>query len=192
MKKPLYRKRAEESDSDDDSDNIKCVHNNIYFYCNVSRKSVLKLVELLEEVQQKILKWDMKENDINVYIQSDGGDLFAGISAMNYIENMEVCVNTLIDGFAASAATIIALGGHRVYMHKYATLLIHQISTGFIGKFEDFMDEAKNSKYTMDTVKSIYNDKTDIPDSKMVEYLKKDIYISADTCLKYKIVDVIY
>lgn len=187
-----YRNTDDDSDSEDEEKHIKCVHNNIYFYCSVSRKSVIKLNTLLEELQQKILNYELKEKDINVYIQSEGGDLFSGISAMTYIQNMTVRVNTVIDGFVASAASIIALGGHYIYMQKYATLLIHQISTGFFGKYEEFMDEAKNNKQVMVTVRKIYNENTSIPKEKLDIYLKKDVYVDAATCLKYHIIHEIF
>lgn len=190
--KTWYRNADDDSDAEDEEKQIKSVHNNIYFYCSVSRKSVIRLNMLLEELQQKILNYELKEKDINVYIQSEGGDLFAGISAMMYIQNMTIPVNTIIDGFVASAASIIALGGHYIYMQKYATLLIHQISTGFFGKYEEFIDEAKNNKQIMITVRNIYNEKTSIPKDKLDIYLKKDVYIDANTCLKYKIINEIF
>jgi ATP-dependent protease ClpP protease subunit len=130
--------------------------------------------------------------NINVYIHSGGGDLFSGICAMNYIENMKVHVNTIIDGYVASAASLIALGGHTVYMNKYSILLIHQITSGFYGKYDEVIDEVDNTKTSMRMMKTIYEEKTNIPKDILDEYLKKDIYIESCDCKKYDIIDVIF
>lgn len=181
-------------DSDNESSNDSCVsvvNNNVFFYCSVSRENVLKLHCALEKVQQDIFHEnleDKKLNEINLYIQSEGGDLFAGIGSMNYIENMQVHVNVIIDGFVASAASIIALGGHTIYMQKYATMLIHQLSTGFFGKYEEIMEDVDNTKKSMTILKSIYENKTKIPAKHLKEMLKKDIYLDSETCKQYKIV----
>ena len=182
--------RNDDSDSDNEDDSkVISVNNNIYFYCKVSRKTVLQLNTKLEEVQQSILNKKISEYEINLYIQSGGGELFAGISSMNYIENMTVQVNTIIDGFVASAASLIVLGGHTVYMQKHATLLIHQMTTGFYGKFEEFMDEVHNSKKSMKMITDIYKEKTKIPHIKLEKLMKKDIYLNANECKQYNIID---
>ena len=183
--------KCDDSDSEDEDEKVEIVHNNIYFYCSVTRKTSLQLNTKLEEVQQMILNHKMQENEINLYIQSDGGELFAGISSMNYIENMKVHVNTIIDGFVASAASLITLGGHTVYMQKHATLLIHQMTTGFYGKFEEFMDEVHNSKKSMKMIQDIYKEKTWIPETELEKLMKKDIYLNVDECKKYKIINYI-
>lgn len=189
------KKRKVHCDTDSDSDNedekVVSVYNNIYFYCSVTRKTSLQLNTILEEVQQSILNKKIVENEINLYIQSGGGELFAGISSMNYIQNMKVHVNTVVDGFVASAASLILLGGQTVYMQKHATLLIHQITTGFYGKYEEFMDEVHNSKKSMNMVKDIYKEKTHIPEKELQKLLKKDIYLNSTECLQYKIIEYV-
>ena len=111
---------------------------------------------------------------------------------MNYIQNMNVHTNTIIDGYVASAASLIALGGHTVYMNKYSILLIHQITSGFYGKFDEFIDEVDNTKTSMKILKTIYEEKTKIPKEILDAYLKKDIYIESSDCKKYGIIDVIF
>ena len=60
MKKSIMYTKTMDSDNDDDDEfddknSVKCVNNNIYFYCTVSTKSVLKLNTMLEEMQVQIL-----------------------------------------------------------------------------------------------------------------------------------------
>ena len=198
MKKRNKRKRVyklEDSDSssesEDEDNEISSVENNIYFYGSVSRQNSLKLNKELEKVKNFVKK-NMYLDCINLYIQSEGGEVFAAISTMNYIKNLDIKVCTIIDGFVASAATLIALGGHEIWMQKHSTVLIHQMTTGFYGKYEEFMDEVNNSKSVMEKLKDIYLSETNIPPKELEKLLQRDIYLDSDKCLMYDIVHYIY
>ena len=192
MKRKFHNTEGE--DDEHKENEVVSVENNIFFYCDVDRETVLKLNSLLTktEIQIQTNKLAKKYDCINLYIMSNGGELHAGLSAMNFISNMNIHVNTIIDGHAASAATLIALGGHELWMQKHATLLIHQISTGFWGKYEECKDETKNNKLLMKILKNIYLSKTNIPKKVLKEYFQRDITLDADTCLQYNIVHGIF
>ena len=120
---------------------------------------------------------------------SEGGDLFAGIAAMNVIEKSRVKVVTIAQGSCCSAATFMLLGGSERRMGINAQILIHQISTGeFWGNYEDLKDEMKSCTKFMKAIKDIYMKKTKIPEKKFKKLMKKDIYLPSAKCLKYKIV----
>ena len=63
-----------------------------------------------------------------------------------------IAVHTYIDGLIASAATFLFLAGKKRFMTENSNILIHQISTGFWGKFEDLKDEYKNTTELMKRV----------------------------------------
>ena len=190
------RKRlSNETESNEcEYEDITTVENNIYFYCDVSRETVLKLNTMLNKLSNDVKnnKLSNQYDHINLYIMSDGGELYAGLSAMNYISNMDIHINTIIDGFVASAASLIALGGHEVWMQKHSMLLIHQLSTGFSGKYQEFKDENKNNKLVMKILKNIYLSKTKIPKKILKQYFSRDIHLDSETCLKYNIVNGVF
>ena len=105
---------------------------------------------------------------------------------------MDIHINTIIDGFVASAASLIALGGHEVWMQKHSMLLIHQLSTGFSGKYQEFKDENKNNKLVMKILKNIYLSKTKIPKKILKQYFSRDIHLDSETCLKYNIINGVF
>ena len=53
-------------------------------------------------------------------------------------------------------------------------------------------DEYNNNTQTNNKIKSIYKDKTDIPDEQLKQYFMKDIYLTAETCKLYNIVHHIF
>jgi ATP-dependent Clp protease protease subunit len=76
-------------------------------------------------------------------------------------------------------------------MGKHAHLLIHQLSGGMYGKFSEMEDEFYNSTTLMKLIKSFYKETTKIPMKKLDELLKKDIWLTAEECLAFGIIDEI-
>ena len=73
-------------------------------------------------------------------------------------------------------------------MTENSTILIHQISTaGFWGKYEELKDEIKTCDKLMNIIKKIYNEKTKIPNKKLKNMMKRDIYLTAEECVEYGI-----
>jgi ATP-dependent Clp protease protease subunit len=62
---------------------------------------------------------------LDVYINSPGGDVFAGITIYNILKRHSAKVTVHVDGLAASAASVVAMAGDRIVMPKNATLMIH-------------------------------------------------------------------
>ena len=70
-------------------------------------------------------------------------------------------------------------------------MLIHQLSSGLYGKYNELEDDMENNKHLMTTIKSIYKRYTTIPMKKLDEILKHDLWFDSKTCLKYGLVDEI-
>jgi ATP-dependent protease ClpP protease subunit len=113
---------------------------------------------------------------------------------MDCIQNLRgVKVKTIADGVCASAATFILLGGHRRCMTQNSYIMIHQLNMdGTWGKFEDFKDQLANLEQFMERFREIYTMETNIPPEKLEEILKRDIYMNAEKCIEWKIVDYIF
>lgn len=62
---------------------------------------------------------------LDVFINSPGGDVFAGITIYNILKRHPAKVNIHVDGIAASAASIVAMAGDKIVMPASATLMIH-------------------------------------------------------------------
>jgi ATP-dependent protease ClpP protease subunit len=104
-----------------------------------------------------------------------------------------VKVRTIADGVCASAATFILLGGRTRHMTRNSYIMIHQLNMdGTWGKFEDFKDQLANLQQFMDRFREIYIRETDIPEEKLEDILKRDVYMNAEQCLDWGIVDNIW
>jgi len=178
---------------------IKVDGNKIYFYKGVSRDSVLNLIGVLNEKIKKLKAVISEVGSIDnipiyLFINSEGGDYFAGLSAMDHIKNMNYPIYTVIDGMVASAATFISLAGTKRYITRSSWVLVHQIRSWFGGMYthEQLKDEMENSGNIMKSLNIMYSEHTRIPKKKLDQFFKHDLYIDSTQALKYGIVEHIY
>ena len=179
---------------------VKVQGADVYFHCEVCEATVLelnmKLRKLALELRHKHLDLGVKGRpEIRIWIRSDGGDLHSGLSAMDCIRSLKkvVKVRTIADGVCSSAATFILLGGRTRHMTENSYVLIHQLNMdGTWGKFEDFKDQMENLSQFMERFKDIYTRETKIPEKDLKKLLKRDVYMDADKCLEWLVVDSIW
>ena len=190
------KKDADEERAADDSDKdqVLATQNRVYFYSEVNRSKILTLNKKLRSLDISIRNQNNNlglKSGANIYlhINSYGGSVFAGFSAVDYIKKSQTPVCSVIDGCAASAATIMSVVAKERYMHEHAFMLIHQLSSISWGKYEELRDEMKNNDLLMKTIKDIYLEHTKIPKRELNKILKHDLWWDAKTCLKYGLVD---
>lgn len=182
-----------DSESEDEKSEIKVQGNDVYFYCDVTTETVRDLITTVRkleiEMATSLIKLGIYDPPkIRIHISTDGGNLYAGISAFDYLRSTRSHVTTIAEGCCASAGTFILLGGDTRLMGKSAYVLIHQLGTQFWGKFEQLKDEVAHCEQLMRTMKRIYTRETTIPEEKLNKLMKRDIYFSHKKCVKYGIV----
>ena len=178
-----------------DNNVVEVSHNRIYFYSGVTQPKILKLNKGIFNLNINMLSktgpLEYEPPPIILHINSYGGSVFAGLSAVDYIKNSKVPVHTVIDGCAASAATMMScVGAHRL-MHRNSCMLVHQLSGAMWGKFQEMQDDMQNSEMLMEKIKNIYKEHTKIPKKEMDNLLKHDLWWEAEKCLQYGLVDEI-
>lgn len=178
---------------------VKVQGSDVYFHCEVAEVTVLELNMKLKKLELELLHKHLDlgirtRPEIRVWIRSDGGDLHAGLSAMDCLNSFKrVKIRTIADGVCASAATFILLGGRTRHMTPNSYVLIHQLNMdGTWGKFEDFKDQMSNLSQFMERFKDIYSHETRIPEKELKKLLKRDVYMDAERCLDWSVVDSIW
>jgi ATP-dependent protease ClpP protease subunit len=181
--------------SSDDNNVVERKNNKIYFYTEVKRVKNLRLNLAIQEISNDMLNranvLGVDPGTIDLHINSYGGSVHAGFSSVDYILNSKVPVTTIIDGCAASAATIMSVCGAHRKMNKHAYMLIHQLSSGMWGKYAEMQDKMENCDRFMEMIVDIYKEHTKIPKKELDNILKHDLWWDAQTCLKYGLVDEI-
>ena len=174
---------------------IEVVENRIYFYSDINTDKILQLNRHLRskgiDLQREAMIQDREPANIYIHIQSYGGSVFAGMAGMDEIIKSIVPVYTMIDGCCASAATFLSVCGKKRFINRHAYMLIHQLSSFFWGKYEEFKDEKQNLDKIMEMIKKVYAEYTKIPTNKLEEILKHDLWFDANECIEYGLVDEI-
>lgn len=170
--------------------------NKIYFYSEITRESILSLNRQIDDVtkQMKIvqLTYDLPNvPPIELHICSDGGDVFAGMAAVDKIINNSIPIHTYCEGIVASAATFLSVSGHKRFISKSSCMLIHQVRSGLWGNFMQFKDEIENLELIMKLIKDVYLKRTNFKEKDLDKILSHDICLGSDKCLKSGLVDVI-
>jgi ATP-dependent protease ClpP protease subunit len=190
---PMNKEKSEEDE--DASECTKTIGNELHFYGDITPENTLEFVEAFKKLEIHLLKQQADligyEPQIRVHIMSGGGDVYSGFALKNILEKSRVKVVTIAQGSCCSAATFMFLGGSERRMGQNAYLLIHQISTEIWGEYKDLKNEMKNCEKLMKNLKTMYMEKTEIPEKKFKKLMKKDLYLSASKCLKYKIAHVV-
>lgn len=191
----LESKSPTNDNDDDDSNEIESIDNAIYFYNAVTKSTILSLNKEIRKTNKELIATanglDIEVPEIKLYINSPGGlllDCFAGVDT---IRNSKAPIHSIIEGSAASAGTILSVVAKKRSITKNSFMLIHQLSSGMWGKFEDMKDDMQNCNLLMERIYDIYGQYTKIPKNTLKEILKRDIYFDSKTCLKYGLVDKI-
>lgn len=107
------------------------------------------------------------------------------------MKKIQTPIHVYIDGYAASAASLIAVCGDKRFMTEHSAMLIHQLTGASSGKFNELQNEMTNFNLFMDNVRNIYLNNTKLDKKILEELLLSDIWLDSNTCLNYGFVDEI-
>ena len=166
----------------------------VKYYGDISTQNCLFLTETLKKMdyQSKIVEIQYGfRPPIKVHLQSHGGELLPSFYVCDFIQKLETPVHIYIDGYVASAASLIAVCGKERIMTRHSFMLIHQLKSQLSGKFNEMEDEIRNLNFFMNNLKNIYLNNSKISSEKLDKLLATDIWISAEECLSLGLIDKI-
>lgn len=180
------------------TDIVERQHNHIYFYASVTSESIHKLNKFIREANNELTKVESEyggsDHKILLHINSFGGQIFAGLASLDYIQNSKYPITTIIEGACASAATLISLMGVERQITNSSFMLIHQLSSGFWGKMSEIDDEYQNLQLITTIVKKQYSTHCKLPKKgkySLDNLLKHDLWLPAEKCLQLGLVNKI-
>ncbi len=180
--------------NDKDIINIRHIGYDIYFYSIIDTESIIELAVLLKELENNALYCFILNGVmpiIKLHINSLGGSLMDSLAITDIIHSMKTEVHTYIEGCCMSGATLISIVGKKRFITPNSQVLIHQLVGSAEGKSEDIKDYSKNCADLMNRVKNVYLKHTKFSKKDLDSLITREIYLSAEECLKYKIVDEI-
>jgi len=128
---------------------------------------------------------------IRMYINSPGGQVYAGMAIYDTIQQVECPVSTVAVGFTASFGTVLLTAGTKGmrYALPHATIHMHQPLGGAQGQASDIAIQAQEILRLRTTLNNILSKHTGQPVDKIEEDTDRDVYMSAEEAKDYGLVD---
>src|SRR5471032_57135 len=144
--------------------------------------------------QLLFLEREDADKDIDIYINSPGGSVTAGLAIYDTMNTIKPDVATICAGMAASMASILLTGGApgKRFALPYAKILIHQPWVQQVGgQATDIEIHARDLIATRRTLAGIYEETTKKPIEQILKDIERDFYMTAQEAQEYGIVDSI-
>ena len=131
------------------------------------------------------------KRDIQLYINSPGGSVSAGLAILDTMNHIKPDVATVCVGMAASAAAVILAVGAKGkrFVLPNAEVMIHQPWGGAQGQATDIEITAKHIVATRERLNKILSKATGQPLSKIEKDVERDYFMTAEDAKKYGLVD---
>ncbi len=145
--------------------------------------------------QLLLLTSEDAEADINMYINSPGGSVSAGLAIFDTMQYVPNDVATTCVGLAASMGSVILAGGAsgKRSALPHSTVLLHQPSQGFEGFVQaaDLQIRAREIGKVRDRIEQIFVDATGQPKDRIHADSDRDFYLTAEEAKEYGLIDQI-
>lgn len=133
----------------------------------------------------------LKSDKINVYINSNGGEVDAGLAIYNLLRRHSAQKTIHIDGIAASMASVIAMAGDKVVMPRTALMFVHKPWTMAAGNADDLRRTADDLNAWESALVAAYTAKTGKSAEFIADMLREERLLSADEAVELGFADEI-
>ena len=145
----------------------------------------------LVTAQLLFLESEDPEREINMYINSPGGSVTAGLAIYDTMQFVKPPVSTLCVGQAASMGSLLLSAGAkgRRYALPHSRILIHQVSGGFEGQASDIEIHAREALRLREILNDILAHHTGQNAKKVEKDTDRDNFMSAAQAVEYGLID---
>ena len=143
--------------------------------------------------QLLFLEKEDPDRDIEMYINSPGGSVYAGNAIYDAMQIVKLDIATICTGFAASyGAVLLAAGANgKRYITPHARVMIHQPSGGFDGQATDADISLREMLTLKNTLNGILAKHTGQPLEKIAQDAERDYWMGAEEAKSYGVIDQI-
>lgn len=128
---------------------------------------------------------------VTLHIHSDGGSFFDGVAIHSQLRQRAGGVHVVVDGLAASAASLIAMAGKSITMAKHSWMMIHEARAGSFGRASDFRAIAERLDATNSEIVSIYSGRWKGTEEELRSALDAETWLSADDAVAAGLADYV-
>ena len=167
-------------------------------YSRLLKERIIFLGEAIDEhvaslvvAQLLFLEAEDPDKDINIYINSPGGSVTAGMAIYDTMQYVKPQVSTICVGMAASMGAFLLSAGEKGkrFALPNAEIMIHQPLGGVQGQAEDIKIHAEWILKTREKLNSILSENTGQPLNIIARDTDRDNFMSAEEAMRYGLID---
>lgn len=129
--------------------------------------------------------------NLDIYINSGGGDVFASQSIYSMLNRHEAFKTMYIDGLAASGASLIAMAGNKIVMPANALMMIHNSRTFAMGDKQKLREIADKMEKIDETLITVYQNKSKLEPDEIKQMLDDETWFTAEEAVEKGFADEI-
>lgn len=169
-------------------------------YSRLLKERIIFLGEEVNDVSASVivaqllfLEADDPDKDIQLYINSPGGSVTAGMAIYDTMQYIKCDVSTICLGMAASMGAFLLSSGAKGkrYALPNSTIMIHQPSGGAQGQATEIQIVADRIQYTKRMLNELLAANTHQPLEKIAADTERDYYMSAEEAKNYGLIDAV-
>lgn len=143
--------------------------------------------------QLLFLRMEDPKKDVNIYINSMGGYITAGLAIYDTLKWLKCNVNTYCIGQASSMGAFLLAAGTKGRRHALpnSRIMIHQPSGGVVGRAEDVRIQAKEILYMKQLLTEIMAENTGQTVEKIAADIERDFFMNPLEAKEYGLIDVV-
>lgn len=142
-----------------------------------------------KQFSEELKKLPSSVKNIDLRINSGGGDVFEGYAIANRIKQHSAKVTAYVDGLAASIASIIAISADEIVMGETSQMMIHKAWTFAAGNSKDMEAVVDRLEEIDEQLASMYMKKTGKSRSEIKEMMAKETWMTADEAVEMGFAD---
>jgi ATP-dependent Clp protease protease subunit len=131
------------------------------------------------------------DKDINIYVNSPGGSVYAGLAIYDTMQFVKPDISTICVGIAMSMGALLLAGGSKGKRMALpnAKILIHQVSGGFQGQATDIEIQARETIALKRRMEEIFAEHTGQPLDQVSKDMERDYFMTPQEAQEYGIID---
>jgi ATP-dependent Clp protease protease subunit len=129
---------------------------------------------------------------VNIHINSEGGNVFIAFSIFGALKNCPTPTTAIIDGFAISAASFVAMACDRIVMQPHAQFMIHEASASISGNAKDMAKMADDLSSISEAIRATYVERCaakGLDEARIAALMKAETWIKASDALSLGLCD---
>lgn len=137
----------------------------------------------VSEVIDRLKRLDPSQN-IVLHVNSVGGEVSAGVTLYNRLRALPNKKSVIIEGLAASIASIISMVGDEIHMALGSEMMIHNPSAYVFGEADDFEKAAESLRKTKENLIDIYEARTGLTREEIATMMDEETWLTAREALE--------